>query len=149
MTSRENGPQTKLQLDQMITNLRSMNINAPLVWLWIWDQIVDIYEQHSQDNSMLSNEYALGRSIDEEVTLDSIFETLWSNPPADFTLEYGTDQLDEAIMDWMIDNNFLVLLDDDDWLNEDDDDIVDLSADEETAMIEGLVKEELTTLVEL
>lgn len=112
MTSRENGPQTKLQLDQMITNLRSMNINAPLVWLWIWDQIVDIYEQHSQDN--FSNEYA----INEGVTLDSIFETLWSNPPADFTLEYGTDQLDEAIMDWMIDKNFLTFLDEDSWLDE-------------------------------
>ena len=48
MTFKENGPQTKLQLDQIITNLRSMNINAPLVWLWVWDSIVDMYNQYKE-----------------------------------------------------------------------------------------------------
>lgn len=112
MISKENGPQTKLQLDQMITNLRSMDLNAPLVWLWIWDSIVDIYKQYEQDN--LANEYA----IVEGITLDIIFEALYAKPPADFTLDYGTYQLDEAIMDWLIDNNFIALLDDDSWLDE-------------------------------
>jgi hypothetical protein len=112
MTFKENGPQTKLQLDQMITNLRSMNINAPLVWLWVWDSIVDIYNQHSQDN--FANEY----TIKEGITLDKIFEDLWANPPADFTLEYGTDQLDEAILDWMTENEYMVSLDEDGWLDE-------------------------------
>lgn len=112
MISKENGPQTKLQLDQMITNLRSMDLNAPLVWLWIWDSIVDIYKQYEQDN--LANEYA----IVEGITLDIIFEALYAKPPADFTLDYGTYQLDEAIMDWLIDNNFVALLDDDSWLDE-------------------------------
>ena len=120
MTFKENGPQTKLQLDQMITNLRSMNINAPLVWLWVWDQIVDIYNQHEEDN--FANEYVIG----EGVTLDIIFEALYSKPPADFTLEYGTDQLDEAVMDWLTENEYLVALDDDGWLDEDE----EVTADE-------------------
>ena len=120
MTFKENGPQTKLQLDQMITNLRSMNINAPLVWLWVWDSIVDIYNQNSQDN--FSNEY----TVKEGITLDKIFEDLWANPPADFTLEYGTDQLDEAILDWMTENEYMVSLDDDGWLDEDE----EVTADE-------------------
>lgn len=115
MISKENGPQTKLQLDQMITNLRSMDLNAPLVWLWVWDQIVDIYNQHAEDN--FANEYAIG----EGITLDIIFEALYAKPPADFTLEYGTYQLDEAVMDWLIENGYLILLDDDSWLNEPED----------------------------
>lgn len=120
MISKENGPQTKLQLDQMITNLRSMDLNAPLVWLWVWDQIVDIYNQHEEDN--FANEYTIG----EGVTLDIIFEALYSKPPADFTLEYGTDQLDEAVMDWLTENGYLVALDDDGWLDEDE----EVTADE-------------------
>ena len=112
MTFKENGPQTKLQLDQMITNLRSMNINAPLVWLWVWDSIVDIYNQNRQEN----DEY----TIKEDITLDKMFEDLWANPPADFTLEYGTDQLDEAILDWMIDNDYMIRLDDDGWLDDEE-----------------------------
>ena len=112
MTFKENGPQTKLQLDQMITNLRSMNINAPLVWLWVWDSIVEIYNQNKQEN----DEY----TIKEDITLDKMFEDLWANPPADFTLEYGTDQLDEAILDWMIDNDYMIRLDDDGWLDDEE-----------------------------
>jgi hypothetical protein len=46
--------------------------------------------------------------------------------------------MDEAVTDWMIDNDFLVALDDDGWLDEDED-IVDLTADDESAMSEGLV----------
>ena len=122
MTFKENGPQTKLQLDQIITNLRSMNINAPLMWLWVWDSIVDIYNQHKEDN--FANDYTIG----EGVTLDKMFEDLWANPPADFTLEYGTDQLDEAILDWMTENGYLVVLDDDSWLNEDEEVTADQAA---------------------
>ncbi len=132
MTFKENGPQTKLQLDQMITNLRSMKINAPLVWLWVWDSIVDMYNQYKEDN--FGNDYV----IKEDVTLDKMFEDLWANPPADFTLEYGTDQLDEAVLDWMIDNDYMIRLDDDGWLDEDED-LVDLTVEDELAMSEGLV----------
>jgi len=52
---------------------------------------------------------------------DVIWEKLWDNPPADFTLEYGAELMDEAVMDWMIDNEFIASLDDDGWLDEDSD----------------------------
>ena len=130
----DRGVKIKMQLDQMVNTLNGMDVGLPLVWLWTWDVIRDKYNSYEFIKEY--NDYM----ITPGTTLDIIWEKLWEKVPADFTLEYGAEYVDEAITDWMIDNNFLVLLDDDGWLDEDeDDDIVDLSADEETAMIEGLV----------
>jgi hypothetical protein len=109
------GPQVKLQLDQIINQLNNMPIGMSLVWLWVWDVISDKYKSYKQIDQY--NDYV----VPEGVTLDIIWEKLWANPPTEFTLEYGAEYVDEAVMDWMIDNNFLTLLDDDDWLNEDSD----------------------------
>jgi hypothetical protein len=112
------GPQVKMQLDQMITQLNNMPIGMSLVWLWVWDVISDKYKTYKQIDQF--NDYA----IPEGVTLDVIWEKLWSNPPSEFTLEYGAEYVDEAIQDWMIDNDFLALLDDDGWLDDEDSDDV-------------------------
>ena len=106
------GPQIKLQLDQILDQLTNMQVGQPLVWLWCWDAIRDRFREYSSGD--LSSDYI----VPEHVSLDDIFEKLYASPPADFTLEYGPDQLDEAIMDWMIDNEFLTVLDDDGWLDD-------------------------------
>jgi hypothetical protein len=111
------GPQVKMQLDQMITQLNNMPIGMSLVWLWVWDVISDKYKTYKEIDQF--NDYA----IPEGVTLDVIWEKLWSNPPSEFTLEYGAEYVDEAIQDWMIDNDFLALLDDDGWLEDEDSDV--------------------------
>ncbi len=115
MANSDVGPQVKLQLDQIINQLNNMPIGMSLVWLWVWDVISDKYKSYKQIDQY--NDYV----VPEGVTLDIIWEKLWANPPTEFTLEYGAEYVDEAVMDWMIDNNFLTLLDDDDWLNEDSD----------------------------
>lgn len=137
MDNKDIGPQIKLQLDQMITSLSSMKITSPLIWLWVWDTIVEKYNQYEVIDNY--NDFIVA----PDITLDIIFEKLYANPPADFTLEYGVDQMDEAITDWMIDQEFLVALEDDEWLNEDED-IVDLTAEEENEMSNGLVAEDIT-----
>jgi hypothetical protein len=128
----DRGQKIKMQLDQMVNTLNGMDVGLSLVWLWTWDLIRDKYDQYSKDdlNSDLT--------ITDGTTLDTIWDKLWIKVPASFTLEYGAEYMDEAVTDWMIDNDFLVALDDDGWLD-DDEDIVDLTAEEETAMIEGLV----------
>lgn len=114
MSNTDIGPQIKLQLDQMITNLSSIKLTSPLTWLWVWDTIVDNYNRYADISDDVYNDCV----ISEGTTLDMIFERLYANPPADFTLQYGTDQLDEAITDWLIDNEFIVALDDDGWWDE-------------------------------
>ncbi len=117
MANSDIGPQVKMQLDQMITQLNNMPIGMSLVWLWVWDVISDKYKTYKEIDQF--NDYA----IPEGVTLDVIWEKLWSNPPSEFTLEYGAEYVDEAIQDWMIDNDFLALLDDDGWLEDEDSDV--------------------------
>jgi len=131
----DRGVKIKMQLDQMVNTLNGMDVGMSLVWLWVWDLIRNKYESYEFITE--DSDYC----ITPGTTLDIIWEKLWEKVPADFTLEYGAEYVDEAVTDWMIDNNFMVLVDDDGWLDEDDDDIVDLTADEETAMIEGLVNE--------
>ena len=128
----DRGQKIKMQLDQMVNTLNGMDVGLSLVWLWTWDLIRDKYDQYSKDD--LDSDL----TITDGTTLDTIWDKLWTKVPASFTLEYGAEYMDEAVTDWMIDNDFLVALDDDGWLDEDED-IVDLTADQETAMIEGLV----------
>lgn len=114
------GPQIKMQLDQMVDHLNNMPIGMSLVWLWVWDLIRDKYKNYEFIDEMSDYVVTTG------TTLDIIWEKLWANPPSDFTLEYGAEQIDEAILDWMIDNEFLSAVDEDGWLDEEGEtDVVD------------------------
>ena len=111
----DRGVKIKMQLDQIVNTLNGMDISMSLVWLWSWDLIRDKFDNYSNDD--FSNEY----TITEGTTLDVIWEKLWENPPADFTLEYGAEQMDEAVHDWMIENEFIAFLDEDQWLDDEED----------------------------
>lgn len=101
-----------MQLDQMVNTLNGMEVSMSLVWLWCWDIIRSKFDLYSQDD------FSIDYIITDGTTLDIIWDKLWENPPGDFTLEYGAEQVDEAILDWMIDCGFLAALDDDEWLDE-------------------------------
>lgn len=108
----DQGQKVRMQLDQIVNTLNGMDVGMALVWLWVWDVISDKYKNYSSDD--FSNDYV----ITEGTTLDVIWNKLWDSPPNDFTLEYGAEQLDEAIFDWMIDQDFIAALEDDEWLDE-------------------------------
>lgn len=115
MANSDIGPQIKMQLDQMIANLSNMSIGAPLVWLWTWDIITFKYNEYKEVNEY--SDYV----VTDGTTLDKIWEKLWANPPSEFTLEYGAEYVDEAVTDWMINEEFIALLEDDGWLEDDED----------------------------
>jgi hypothetical protein len=115
----DRGQKVRMQLDQMVNTLNGMDVGMSLVWLWAWDLIRDKYSSYEfvTENS----DYI----VINGVTLDNIWEKLWVNPPADFTLEYGAEQMDEAVLDWMIDNEFIAVLEEDGWLDEEETNVVD------------------------
>ena len=82
----------------MIDKLSSMPIGVPLVWLYVWDVIKTAYEVMSHDEG-----YTTANS---DKTIDDVWNALWSNPI--FSLEYGVEQLDEEIRDWLITNEFII-----------------------------------------
>jgi hypothetical protein len=111
----DRGVKIKMQLDQLVDTLNGMNISSSLVWLWVWDLIRDKYNTYKDLSEY--NDYI----VSEGITLDVIWDKLWSSPPNQFTLEYGAEYVDEAITDWLIDNDFIVVLDEDSWLNDEED----------------------------
>lgn len=113
----DRGQKVRMQLDQIVNTLEGIPVGASLVWLWVWDLVRDKYNTFEFVSKY--NDYV----ITSGVTLDVIWNKLWESPPTSFTLEYGAEYIDEAITDWMIDNEFLNALEDDDWLNEEKEDL--------------------------
>lgn len=114
----DRGVKIKMQLDQIVDHLNNIDVHMSLVWLWTWDIIRDKYQSYETKSEY--NDFI----VTEGTTLDVIWDKLWANPPSDFTLEYGAEYIDEAILDWMIDNDFLAALEEDNWLDEEDSDDV-------------------------
>ena len=92
------GLDIRADLDQMIDKLSSMPIGVPLVWLYVWDVIKSSYDVMSHDEG-----YTMANP---NKSLDDVWDLLWSSPV--FTLEYGVEQLDDEIRDWLIHNEFII-----------------------------------------
>ena len=92
------GNDVRAELDQMISKLGELNVGVPLVWLYVWDVITNSYDVMSDDDG-----YTMANP---NKSIDDVWDLLWSSPV--FTLEYGVEQLDEEIRDWLIDNEFII-----------------------------------------
>ena len=115
--------QVKLTLDRMVEELNGLKVFPSLVWLWVWDVIRNL-----QDTNPNVTPFSPVQDYVFVGDLDVVFQALWDQvDKTGFTLEYGVEDLDEAIRDWLIDNDFLVALDDDGWFDEEGmlDDVLD------------------------
>ncbi len=115
--------QVKLTLDRMVEELNGLKVFPSLVWLWVWDVI-----RNTQDTNPNVTPFNPVQDYVFVGDLDVVFQALWDQvDKTGFTLEYGVEDLDEAIRDWLIDNDFLVALDDDGWFDEEGmlDDVLD------------------------
>ena len=82
-----------------------------LMWTWAFDVIKDIYDNH-QD---LDNEYI----VVVGTTLKQIWDKFWDDAEKlGLNMDLGGEIIHETILDWMIENEFLAVLDDDGWLDE-------------------------------
>ncbi len=101
-------------INKTLESLKDLDVFPSLVWLWCWDIVVDLYENNTGEIGEWQDQI-----VPEGVTLKQIWDKFWDDADMNgFTLEYGTEQLHEAIDDWMRENNFLVPLDDDGWLDD-------------------------------
>jgi hypothetical protein len=82
-----------------------------LMWTWAFDVIKDIYDNH-QD---VDNEYI----VVVGTTLKQIWDKFWDDAEKlGLNMDLGGEIIHETILDWMIENEFLAVLDDDGWLDE-------------------------------
>jgi len=96
-----------LKVNQIVDNITSLNVFPPLVWVWAWDTI-----RYKLNNygAPADDEYQTNTELSQE---DVWWMFVRDADINGFTLEYGSEDLDEAITQWMIDSNILVYLPED------------------------------------
>lgn len=78
---------TRDGLDHVIEVLDALPIFPSLVWLWAWDTIKTSYGQDD---------------------LTEVWEKFFYGAGDDgWTMEYGTEHMQEHVNDWLIKNNFI------------------------------------------
>ena len=101
----ENSAKVKESLDELIVKLNSVPVpHSAYVWLYIWDLICEI----CSGNQTYTEIFAMKKGVDIEMIWNKLYET-WNEPPLNEpTLEYGFPSLDEQVIDWLLDNEFII-----------------------------------------
>jgi hypothetical protein len=93
------------ELVSIVDKVTALPVFPSLLWVWTFDIIKDIFENHQYDEAA-ENDYNV---IPQGITLKQIFDKFWEDVDnLGFTMDHGDEVLNETIQDWMIDNNFLV-----------------------------------------
>jgi hypothetical protein len=103
---------TYVALNKLIDGLQEVDAHPRLVWLYVWDIVKDKLDYYNPETG---EDYVTNSNLTEKDVFDMFWEDADKNG---FSLEYGTEHLDEAVFDWMTDRDILVVLDDDGWLDD-------------------------------
>ena len=115
---------TFIKMSKLIEDLGTIDVFPSLVWLFSWDIVADWYKNEQwtdvHENGFVDECFAQG------LELKTIWDKFWEDSDKNgFSLEYGVENLDEGLRDWLRECDFLVTLDDDmdnDEETEDEDD---------------------------
>ncbi len=83
----------------IIDKIGELRLFPPLVWVWTWDVAITILKDIREDGDPDYNV-----TMDEEEMWELFFTQADKNG---FTLEYGTEDLYEAVRDWMLDEGII------------------------------------------
>ena len=114
--------QTRMQdtyrdITEIIDKISVLRVGQPLVWVYVWDVIQQLWTDIMEGQE---EEYCTAMDLDE------VWELFWLQADQNgFTLEYGTEDLYEAVRDWMIDQTII-----DEAVDEDEDDMVESEKEE-------------------
>ncbi len=104
-------------INKLIDDLQQVDVFPSLVWLWCWDVIRNWYENEQWDD--VHEDGHVDECFAKDLQLKTIWDKFWEDSDKNgFTLEFGVEDLDESLRDWLRDNDFLVSLDEDGWLDE-------------------------------
>jgi hypothetical protein len=103
------------ELNVIIDKLSNLPVFPSLLWTWTFDILRNTYENCKEGGEW--NDEA----IRDGVTLKQIFDKFWEDVDTlGLTMDHGGEILEECILDWMRENDFLVALDDDGWLDDEE-----------------------------
>jgi hypothetical protein len=88
-------PEDKDKLNECLKILDSTDLGLSLVWLWTWSTIRNIFEDETYK---------------QNVTIDQMWDHLCEAVEAGqgFSLEYGAEQHQEEVLDWMMSRDYIV-----------------------------------------
>lgn len=88
-----------VKIEDIIDRIGDLGVFPPLSWVWTWDVTRDMYKDFQE-----------GGDPDYGVTadLEEVWERFWIDADKNgFSLEYGTEDLYDAIRDWLIDTGIV------------------------------------------
>jgi hypothetical protein len=89
-------------IEDIIEKISNLRVGMPLVWVYVWDVVRDLYRDIQE-----------GREEEYSVTVgeEELWQLFWTQADQNgFTLEYGTEDLYEAVRGWMIDEGIIEYL---------------------------------------
>ena len=99
-------------INLIIDKIGELQVFPSLVWVWTWDIARDLYR-----NIQAGSEEEYCVTMEEE----EVWQLFWDQADKNgFTLEYGTEDLDEHIRDWMIDESIIELVQEEEDEDEDE-----------------------------
>lgn len=93
-----------VRINELVEKLGDLGVFPSLVWLWTWDIVkyqLDYYFEDSGESYVTNPKF----------TEKDVWDMFWTDADKNgFTLEYGAEDLQEAVFDWMLDRDILVTL---------------------------------------
>jgi len=103
---------TFIKISKMVKDLEDLDVFPSLVWLFSWDIIAEWYKNEQWAD--VHNDGFVDECFPEGLELKTIWDKFWEDSDKNgFSLEYGVENLDEALRDWLRECDFLVALDND------------------------------------
>ena len=94
-----------IKINSIIDDLQNLGVFPSLVWVYAWDIVKDIYDNHQYEDAAV-NDYEF---VPQGTTLKQVWDKFWDDADKNgFSLEYGSEDMHEAVRDWMVDCEFLV-----------------------------------------
>ncbi len=101
------------QIQEVIKKLEDISVYPALLWVWAFAIIEQEYEAKKE-----LQEYA-DEIIAEGVTLKQIFDKFWEDvDDLGLSMEYGVEILEDTVLDWMRENDFIIYVDEDEVLDD-------------------------------
>ena len=101
-----------IKISKMIKDLEDLDVFPSLVWLFSWDIIAEWYKNEQWAD--VHNDGFVDECFPKGLELKTIWDKFWEDSDKNgFSLEYGVENLDEALRDWLRECDFLVALDND------------------------------------
>jgi hypothetical protein len=85
---------TYIKIESIVDSIGELGVFPPLVWVWSWDVAKTMWTSYMEGED---EDYCTAMDLDE------VWERFWVDAGKNgFTLEYGVEDLDDAIRDWLM-----------------------------------------------